>query len=90
MLFRKRIVPVLENLYHTYIQAHRTLDIRPVMIRVKRTYLCATTVATFDRFKPYNCGGVFTLGIRHRSYINYIRLFWQNNCLQILIHRTIF
>ena len=37
--------------------------IRPVIIRVKGNYPCATTAAIFDPQNPCNCGGVFTLSI---------------------------
>ena len=43
--------------------------IRPVIIRVKGNYPCATTAAIFDSQNPCNCGGVFTLSMRHRSFI---------------------
>ena len=43
--------------------------IRPVIIRVKGNYPCATTAAIFDPQNPCNCGGVFTLSIRHRSIV---------------------
>ena len=41
--------------------------IRPVIIRVKGNYPCATIAAIFDPQNPCNCGGVFTLSMRHRS-----------------------
>ena len=41
--------------------------IRPVIIRVKGNYPCATSAAIFDPQNPCNCGGVFTLSMRHRS-----------------------
>ena len=43
--------------------------IRPVIIRVKGNYPCATTAAIFDLQNPCNCGGVFTLSMRHRSLL---------------------
>ena len=39
--------------------------IRPVIIRVKGNYPCATSAAIFDPQNPCNCGGVFTLSMRH-------------------------
>ena len=47
--------------------------IRPVIIRVKGNYPCATTAAIFDPQNPCNCGGVFTLSMRHRSILRTIK-----------------
>ena len=57
--------------------------IRPVIIRVKGNYPCATSAAIFDPQNPCNCGGVFTLSMRHRSEI------WSKSNLKFALNNVI-